>query len=295
MDAIIRKKKVYLIIRSKIQMIRIFFQLFIILLLSFNSFSQTDETRSNNKLTKSDTTVSYIAISHAEIEKYVQALKKDTGYIILGGYVTSIYHEPIDKALICIQVEGKIIDSLITSVGLFRTSISSEYFGKRLKLMVRNSEFHDYDTSFVWNNKITVVDYINLIPRIKILLRGRVYGGSLPLSGVNVDIWHNKEELKTVTLDCYTDNEKYWNCLFLGMFKQELVADNPLDSIYLTFEKDGMKPMRLGMTIGDYSGEILDLKMKYASKLTRCYLNDINLNFGFPYTTGLGDWFVGLS
>jgi hypothetical protein len=56
-----------------------------------------------------------------------------------------------------------------------------------------------------------------------------------------------------------------------------------------------MKPLKLGMTIGDYSGEIMDLKMKYASKLTRYYLNDINLNFGFPYTTGLGDWFAGLS
>jgi hypothetical protein len=274
---------------------KVLFQLFFILGFTFNIYAQKEETALKYGYAKSDTTVSYTAIPQSEIEKYVLALKTDTDKCILGGYVTSIFHEPVEKAIIYIQFEGKIIDSLITSVGLFRTNVSSTYLGKILKLTVKNSDFHTFDTSFVWNDKITVVPDILLVPRIKILLRGRVYAGSLPQPSVNVVIMHKKEVFRTTTLDCYNDNENYWNCLFLGMFKQELVTDDPSDSLNLLFEKEGLKPLRLGMTFAEYSGEILDLRMKYSSRISQEFSNNMNLKFGFPYTMSLGDWSVGIS
>jgi hypothetical protein len=49
------------------------------------------------------------------------------------------------------------------------------------------------------------------------------------------------------------------------------------------------------MTFSDYSGEIMDIKMKYATILTQDYSNYINLKLAFPFTSNLDDWYVGIS
>jgi hypothetical protein len=276
-------------------MIKILFRLLLIFCFSQNCFSQINEIANNNGFERSDTSAFKKLLSQADLEKYVHALKTDSDSRVLGGYVISIFHEPVDSAKIFLQVDGKVRDSVITDNGLFRIAISNKYLGKTLHLAIETSDFHPFDTSFIWNYTDTVIQTIQLSPRLTILLRGRVYAGSLPLEGVDVLIRQNKGMYKTKSLNCFNDKENYWNCLFLGMFKQELMADNPSDSIYLTLEKDGLRPLRFGMTFSDYTGEIMDLKMKYASRLPGKISNNVNLKFAFPFTTSLGDWYVGLS
>ena len=276
-------------------MIKVYSPLCILLCFSIRCFSQVNEIWPDIGFNDQDTIASYKPISQKEIEKYVLAIRLNQNIGIIGGYVSSIYHEPVDSAKIYLQINGKVIDTLFSLNGLFRTTISPAYNDSVIVISIRHPEYYLFDTTFICNTTIPIIQNINLKPKFKILLRGRVYAGTMPLEGVSVKIKQNNKEYKTTTLECFNDKENYWNCLFFGMFKQELIADNPSDSIYLTLEKEGLKPLKLGMKFGEYSGEIMDLKMKYSSRLMKKYSNDCNLKFAFPFISTQGDWFTGLS
>lgn len=132
-------------------------------------------------------------------------------------------------------------------------------------------------------------------PKFKILLRGRAYAGNMPLEGVEVIIKHLDHQYRMTTLGCYYDKENYWNCLFDGMFKHEIIAETPQDSIQIFLLKDGMKTYEHHMTFSEYQGEIMQFRLKYEALLPKVPSNNINLKLSFPFTSFDDSWFVGVS
>jgi hypothetical protein len=79
------------------------------------------------------------------------------------------------------------------------------------------------------------------------------------------------------------------------MFKLELTADDPGDSIRIFLRKEGLRPYDYSMTFNEYKGEIMQMRMKYESRLPVIPGNNLNLKLGFPFLSVGEDWFVSLS
>jgi hypothetical protein len=276
-------------------MMKLLFQLFIALFFSGFCFSQVDEISYDSGSDEPDTVLSYRQVSAEEVRQYVTSLKSGQDVGVLGGYINSIFNEPVDSAIIHINIEGIVIDNIKAENGLFRLTLLPFNKGKLISLVVTHNDYHPFDTTFIFDPEEPVILDIHLTPRYKILLKGRVYSRNMPLEGVNVEIKHLKNHYELTTRGCFYDKDDYWNCLFYGMFKQELIADDPSDSIYISFEKEGMKPLNLAMTFAEYTGEPMQLKMKYTSRLSYLPINNLNLKLAFPFTTSANDWYVGLS
>ena len=215
----------------------------------------------------------------------------------IDGHVLSIFNEPVDSVKIILRTK------------LFRDSSYSDYEGfyrvnlpdfKKPRGRAVNIEFHkkDYkyfDTTFYYvpdgkNDPIRV----KLVPRYKILLKGRILVANMPLEDVKVKIIHNNEIYNTKTLNCYYDKDDYWNCLYHGMFKSEIVTDNPEDTVYLRFSKVGYKSQEYKLKFADYSGELIRYRMVYADTLPYLPGNNISLKIAWPVTSS-ADWYLGLS
>lgn len=134
-----------------------------------------------------------------------------------------------------------------------------------------------------------------MVPKHKILLRGRVHAGNIPIENANVEIIHAGESHYLKTFGCFYDDEDYWNCIFDGMFKQELITIDPTDSIKLIITSKGMKAFYAGMTFMEYSGEVMQIKMKYASRLPEMPANNLNLKLAFPFTSSDHGWVMDIS
>src|SRR4030042_3840969 len=78
------------------------------------------------------------------------------------------------------------------------------------------------------------------------------------------------------------------------MFKTEIIADNPEDSIYLSFSKSGFKPQSYRLRFADYSGDILKFRMKYADTVPDLPGNNLSFKLSYPIGKSSG-WFLGLS
>jgi len=117
----------------------------------------------------------------------------------------------------------------------------------------------------------------------------------MPLEGVKVDIRNENKIYQMVTRGCFYDKEDYWNCLYDGMFKKDLTFENPSDSIVISFNKEGMKPLTIGMPVKEFTGDIMQVKMKYTSKLPKLSSSGLSLKLGFPFTTSENDWFIDLA
>jgi len=275
-------------------MIRFANILFFLFTFVLYSFSQIDEIWLESVYGNfNDTTSSALNYSPKEVDRFMKSHSLKPGEYLIGGYISSIFHESIDSVKIIIRVDQKIIDSFYTVNGLFSISLSEK--GSIIDLSLSHPEYHQKDTSLLFPEASPTTLFLGLQPKYKILLRGRVYAGNMPLQGVAVKIRHAGSLYNLTTRGCYYDKEDYWNCLFDGMFKLNLIAEDPNDSVYINLTKTGMKPFSAGMTIHEYTGDIMHLKMKYESTLPVISYNSLNFKLSFPVFSLDDDWFVSLS
>jgi hypothetical protein len=219
-----------------------------------------------------------------------------TKYFI-NGQVLNIFNEPVDSV------------KVITSLDEFRDSVYSNYDGlykinlptfekprgRAMNLEFHKNDYKSFDTVFFYVPKKDFGPIkVKLIPKYKILLKGRIFVANMPLEDVNVTVIHNESIDKVRTLSCYYDKENYWNCLYLGMFKSEIVTENPEDTVYLKFSKDGYRSQEYKLKFSDYSGELIRYRMFYADTVPYLPDNNIGLKIAWPVTSS-ADWYLGLS
>jgi hypothetical protein len=256
-------------------------------------YSQIDEIFLITDSQETDSTGSDLMLSPGKIKEYIQSQSHRQNEWIVGGYISSIFHESIDSAKIIIKVDNKKTDSVYSHNGLY--SLISGIKGSILDVHISHPDYHPFDTSLLINNSKIMIVSCSLEPKYKISLRGRVFAGNMPMEGVNVKIKHENETFMLKTRGCYYDKENYWNCLYAGMFKVDITTDNPDDSVQIYLTQEGMKPVYYGMVINEYRGEIMELKMRYEPSLPDVPLNCINLKLAFPFISTQSDWFVSLS
>jgi len=262
----------------------IFFYLFFIII---PVFSQSDEIWFN------DFGGDENYLLPQQVEQYILKMKRENEETIVGGYVSSIYHESVDSARIILLINESYVDSVYSNNGLFSFSVKD--LSSRIALKISHPDFYDLDTAMI----LTASDYniLQLVmnPKYKVSIRGRVFAGNIPLEGVSVRIRHLENVININTRGCYYDKEDYWNCLYQGMFRYNLITVNPDDSIYLTLTKEGMKPFYRGMVVKEYTGEVMHMKMKYAEMLPIIPKYNLGLKISFPVMSVSNDWFVGIS
>ena len=227
------------------------------------------------------------------MEAYLQSISHKPDEFLIGGYVSSIFHESADSVKIRIKLDDQLIGSVYTHNGLFNIILKER--GKLIDLSLTNPDYHTKDTSLLFPESGITPLYFMIAPKYKILLRGRVFAGNVPLEGVDVKINLEDKVYQLTTLGCYYDKENYWNCLFNGMFKLNLITTNPDDSIYIELSKKGMRTYKTGMKVNEYSGEIMNLKMKYEKNLPKVPYNNLNFKLSFPVLSLNDEWFIGLS
>jgi len=273
-------------------MVKFCFRLLFILFLPTLVYSQEDNFYADSGFVNNSVVKEF---TNEEIHAYVFGLVDSSTKSIIGGNITSIFHEQVDSTWIIFTIDKLKTDSLFSRDGLFRIPIEDGKKEKLIELKFRRSDYHLFDTSLIVKSSGSEILSILLIPKFKISLRGRVFAGNLPLDGVKVSIRENDKIYLMETRGCFYDKENYWNCLYNGMFKQDLIVENSNDSINLSFEKAGMKPLSVGMVLADYSGDIMEVKMKYTSKLPVQTNNCLSLKLAFPFISSNSDWLIDLS
>lgn len=222
----------------------------------------------------------------------------NTNLVRLNGTVQNTNREKLDSVWLTIEYQNK-IDSLLILNGVFNQEILTS--AKRLKAIFSKRQFRSFITEIEIpnNNKIEDINVV-LYPSYSILLHGRVRIGNMPLEGVNVEVKHNNNTYKKQTLGCYVDSAEYWNCLYNGMFKTDIISNNPGDSITINFTKSGYKPLQKQIKFSSYDGSVLDIKLQYADIIPNQPLNNFNLkvappaNLLYPGTENSG-WFIDVS
>jgi hypothetical protein len=210
---------------------------------------------------------------------------------LLVGYTLSIYNEIVtDKTIRYSFDDGPEHEISCDSLGRFYI-IPKDKNVMRLKITCESDDFHPVDTAFSWKSVSDLPLICWLRPRYKIILRGRAIVGSLPMENVNVEITHLADTFSTQTQECYTDDGGYWNCLYHGMFKQEIIFDDPDDSVQIRLSREGLKPIKKSLICGNYDGKVLPLKMRYTDFLPELYQHQI----GFRFTPPIFDtWMVSV-
>lgn len=265
----------------------------ILVLLAGRVYAQFNESGSSTGFMVRDSISMQKILKDAELNRYIEQNSAMGEGIVIGGSISSIFHEVIDSAILNIYANGTAIQTALCTKGLF--ILSSVSVGSLVDIRVLHPEFHVFDTSFIVGHTNPIVLNFQLVPKYKILVRGRVFSGNLPLDGTNVKVSYGEKQYNLLTRSCYYDEENYWNCLYNGMFKVDLIADNPEDSIRFMLTKSGMKSLEFTMRFKDYTGEIMKLKMRYNNKLPSIPLNEVSLKLSFPVLSSDEDWFVDIS
>lgn len=265
----------------------------ILVLLAGKVYAQFNESGTSTGFILSDSIPMQQVLTDAELNRYIEQNSAMGEGIVMGGSITSIFREVIDSAVLNIYANGAAIQTLLCNKGLF--ILSPVEAGSLIDIRVLHPEFHVFDTSFIAANTNPIVLQFQLVPKYKILVRGRVFSGNLPLGGTDVKVSYREKEYNLLTRSCYYDEESYLNCLYNGMFKVDLIAENPEDSIHFILTKSGMKPLEFGMRFKDYTGEIMKLKMRYDKTLPSLPLNEVSLKLSFPFLSSDEDWFVDIS
>lgn len=225
------------------------------------------------------------------MNEYYDSISKAQNIKLLTGFTYSIYNEIAPNVSFNYSYTGSTFIETKSDVhGRFFIPVEGEKINN-IYIKVSDREYHTFDTiinsPFVRKKHLS----LRLSPRHKIVLRGRLIIGSLPTEDIDVTIVHNADTSRLKTLDCYIDNENYWNCLYKGMFKHSVVFDNPEDSVYMFFRKKGFNNHEMALKIADYDGEIIPVKMNYATRLSTFPRHNIALKFCPPFTDS---WSVGL-
>lgn len=220
---------------------------------------------------------------------YTDSIKNLYTDELLTGLIISSLHEHVILDSIQYVINGHKSGTTPTD-NLGRFVITHTEPISLIQIKINNTEYHSLDTTLMLGSNSGFIQ-LDLEPRYKIMLRGRVITNNMPIEGVSVQISHNKYSFKLSTLSCYIDNEDYWNCLYLGMFKQAITFDNPDDSLKLSFSKPGYSNRNVTMKISDYDGDIMPIKLKYAKELYFFPQHNVSLQFGHTFAQS---WSVGL-
>ena len=76
------------------------------------------------------------------------------------------------------------------------------------------------------------------------------------------------------------------------MFKQAITFENPDDLLLISFEKDGFQDKTISMTMADYDGTVLSLRLRYAHDLVKFPKHNIAIKFGHTFQK---TWSVGIN
>lgn len=215
----------------------------------------------------------------------------------ITGTVKSTFHEFIDSTLVTAKIRGVVKDTMTNGSGSFmlRFPLESNRESEYIHLSFSRYDYKSFDTTIVISGSDNAENIeVQLIPRNKILLKGRLYAGNIPLEDATVNIYFGYQIFHLKTLKCYRDEEGYWNCLYLGMFKTELVTDNPEDSVRLSFSKPGFKSQTYQLKFADYSGDMLRFKLRYADSIPDLPGKILCFKLTYPMGSNAG-WFIGLS
>ena len=226
------------------------------------------------------------------------AHKNDTSLkLCIAGQVLSIFNEPVDNVMVIAGLQDFKDSTYSDYDGLFKIYLPDEKSrsGQKIILHFDRVDYRLFDTTFYYSvrDKNAFIN-VKLVPKYKILVKGRILAGNMPVENVEVVISHNNNNYKVRTLDCYYDDENYWNCLYQGMFKHEIATENPDDSVYLHFSKPGFKSQQHKFRFADYTGELVKYKMKYADSIPDLPDNNFSLKLAYPLGQESG-WFLGLS
>lgn len=221
--------------------------------------------------------------TETEINTYCDSVKNLQNYTVICGYVNSIYHEPADNVSITAVVNGNIILNTTTnSQGMFQIPLKNISVDE-INLQIVATEYYNFDTIIKGRDIKDNPIFLAIKPRYKLLVRGRTISGTLPLEDVDINIVHASDTFRTKTLGCYTDSENYWNCLYLGMFKQSIIFDNPADSLFIKVSKPGYNDENISMTCSQYDGSIIPIRLKYTDQLPKLLQHNITLKLAFPF------------
>lgn len=259
-------------------------------------------------------TIRIIQIAGQEYKLYAgignnpdQDLNIDNNYIynfqdsvvkyFISGQVLNIFNEPVDSVKVITSID-EFKDSAYSNYdGFYKLNLPSfeKPRGRSMNLEFHKNDYKYFDTTFFYVPKKDFGPIkVKLVPKYKILLKGRIFVANIPLEDVDVTVIHNEDIDKVRTLNCYYDKENYWNCLYLGMFKSEIVTENPEDTVYLKFSKEGYKSQEHKLKFSDYSGELIRYRMVYADTVPYLPDKNIGLKIAWPVTSN-ADWYLGLS
>lgn len=245
----------------------------------------------DNKFTNGIPDFGFSIFSREQFADYNDSLKSLFSENILTGILVSTFNENVGNTLINCEINDSIKLIIQTDNSGRFYILSSEKLPARVSLIVRDKNYNNLDTIFSWEESSEPL-ILKIHPKHKILLRGRIYAGTLPLEGAGVEITHLSDTFVTKTLSCYTDNENYWNCLYLGMFKQPIVFDDPEDTVKIIISKEGFKTANIAFKCNEYSGEIIPVKLRYESYLTKVGKSYLAFKFTPPV---FDNWLVSLA
>ncbi|MBN2348606.1 MAG: hypothetical protein JXJ22_07215 [Bacteroidales bacterium] len=227
------------------------------------------------------------------INAYEVVYNPDSEFL-LRGQIISIFHEYVENVQIEVISNGNKYFTHSAGFGVFALAIPRKLFEGIITLRLIHEDYRIFDTTLYIRNKETGNLKLNMVPKYKILVKGRVFEGSNPLEGVNVIIRHNENVQELKTLGCYYDDEDYWNCLYNGMFKSEISSEYATDSVYISMNKKGFQSRNYSFLFSEYTGELLLFKLKYADSIPDLGKNDLCLRLSFPFLTK-DQWFIDLS
>lgn len=259
---------------------------FVLLLLSQLSFAQVvtldgfeqDEMRKVYNLQDS-----------ASMQPYFDSLQSVHEGELLTGFLNSTLHEPLAQITLEYSIDGE-TNKKLTADSLGRFYIRHTQEIDELSIHIQHNEFHPFDSVYSINGEKKILG-IDLTPKYKIVLRGRVFAGNMPIEGVDVSVRHNSTETKLSTLNCYTDDENYWNCLYLGMFKQIIHFENPEDSVVIELSKEGFRNTTHALKVKEYDGTVIRYKLRYEKYLPAFPKHTVSLRFGHTFSNA---WGVGI-
>lgn len=258
----------------------------ILILIAINSFGQADTKTGFKNWNPED---EHNPPGFENLNNYYDSLFKITDKPIIIGNVYTIFNETAPDCRLLITFDDKKeIELIADSLGRFYF-VYPDYKIDSIKIQVSDNEYKKYDTIFKSRPELKDYFHIKVTPRYKILLKGKVYQGTVPKEDVDVTIIHNKDTFNLKTLDCYFDKEDYWNCLYDGMFKQAITFDNPNDSIIIKTSYPGFIDNIKIIDCSKYDGNVIDIKLQYSDKLPYFPTNNISLSLSPPF---VNDWMV---
>lgn len=212
-------------------------------------------------------------------------------YVVIG--LKSEYRDYVDSAIISVSRQNNLVSPIEIGSGIYILSINLVSQMQPINISVSHPDYYTFDTALIISNSSDRFIF-QLKPKYKISLRGRIYSGNIPLEDVDVQIIHKHDTFQLISRECFYDAEDYWNCLYHGMFKQDITTENPEDSIYIFITKKGYQESATAFKFNEYYGQVLPLRMQYSDYLPQLYRNNLALKFTFPVFSE-SNWFAGFS